>query len=96
VDKLSIKKIPLEDRPYEKFEKHGGLVLTDAELLAIIIKSGTKDLNSVDVARLLLTRHENGHAGFNHFCYISSKQIRKKVCRLQNPGRSRDVLHGSH
>ncbi len=66
MDKLSIKNIPLEDRPYEKFEKYGSLVLTDAELLAIIIKSGTKDLNSVDVARILLTNHENGHAGFKY------------------------------
>ncbi len=66
MDKLSIKNIPLEDRPYEKFEKHGGLVLTDAELLAIIIKSGSKELNSVDVARLLLTNHANGYAGFKY------------------------------
>lgn len=66
MDKLSIKNIPLEDRPYEKFEKHGGLVLTDAELLAIIIKSGSKDLNSVDVARLLLSKHSNGYDGFKY------------------------------
>lgn len=66
MDKLSIKDIPLEDRPYEKFEKHGSLVLTDAELLAIIIKSGSKELNSVDVARLLLSEHSNGHMGFKY------------------------------
>lgn len=66
MDKLSIKNIPFEDRPYEKFEKYGGLVLTDAELLAIIIKSGSKELNSVDVARLLLSKHTNGYEGLRY------------------------------
>ncbi len=72
---MSIKNIPLEDRPYEKFEKHGGLILTDAELLAIIIKSGSKELNSVDVARLLLANHTNGHAGFKYLEEASLEEL---------------------
>ena len=77
MDKLSIKNIPIEDRPYEKFEKYGGLVLTDAELLAIIIKSGSKDLNSVDVSRLLLGKHSNGYAGFKHLEEASLDELMK-------------------
>ena len=77
MDKLSIKNIPLEDRPYEKFEKYGGLVLTDAELLAIIIKSGSKELNSVDVARLLLSKHECGFAGFRYLEEASLEELMK-------------------
>ncbi|MBR6613752.1 MAG: DNA repair protein RadC [Clostridia bacterium] len=75
MDKLSIKDIPLEDRPYEKFEKYGSLILTDAELLAIVIKSGSKELNSVDVARLLLSKHESGYAGFKYLEEASLEEL---------------------
>lgn len=77
MDKLSIKDIPLEDRPYEKFEKYGSLILTDAELLAIVIKSGSKELNSVDVARLLLSKHESGYAGFKYLEEASLEELMK-------------------
>jgi len=66
LDKLIIKSIPYQDRPYEKLEMCGASRLTDAELLAIIIKSGNKDLNCVDVARIILGKHENGLSGFNY------------------------------
>lgn len=40
--------------PYEKFEKYGAETLTDAELLAIIIRTGTKDFNSVELGKKIL------------------------------------------
>ncbi len=77
MDKLSIKNIPLEDRPYEKFEMYGSSVLTDTELLAIIIKSGTKDLNSVEVSRLLLSNHSNGYSSFEYLEEASVDELMK-------------------
>ena len=54
------KYLPVAERPYEKAKELGFASLTDAELLAIILKTGTKDHNSIEVARSLLTgRHEN-------------------------------------
>ena len=43
-----------EDRPREKLLKKGVFSLSDAELLAILISSGTKELSAVDLSRELL------------------------------------------
>lgn len=43
-------KVLLEYGPYEKFVEYGPASLTESELLAIILRTGTKDKNAVDVA----------------------------------------------
>ena len=43
-------------KPYEKFLKHGAASLTDAELLAIIIRTGTKNASALSIAQKLLER----------------------------------------
>ena len=40
--------------PYEKFEKYGADTLTNAELLAIIIRTGTKNSSSVELGEKIL------------------------------------------
>lgn len=75
--KLSIKQIPLEDRPYEKFERLGASYLTEAELLAIIIKNGSRDLNSLDMAKYILSEHENGLSGFKYLQEASLDELMK-------------------
>ena len=40
--------------PYEKFETFGAQSLTDAELLAIIIRTGTKECNSIELGKKIL------------------------------------------
>ena len=52
--KLKMKELPLSERPYEKLELYGPEKLSNSELLAIIIKSGTKEENSVSVAQRIL------------------------------------------
>jgi len=52
--RLTIKELPKMDRPYEKLEQLGSNILSDAELLAIIIKTGSKNQTSVDLARKIL------------------------------------------
>ncbi len=51
---LKMKELPVLERPYEKLEKYGERMLSDAELLAIIIKNGTKEENSIDIANRIL------------------------------------------
>lgn len=51
---ISIKQIPLSERPYEKLEMYGAHTLSNAELLAIIIKNGTKEESSVMIAQRIL------------------------------------------
>lgn len=52
---MKIKELPLSERPYEKLEMYGAETLSNAELLAIIIKTGTKDETAVNVAQKILT-----------------------------------------
>ena len=75
MEKLTIKQIPIDDRPYEKFERLGATYLTDAELLAIVIKSGSKDLNSLDIARYILSNHPNGLSGFRYLKEASIAEL---------------------
>jgi DNA repair protein RadC len=51
---LKITDWAVEDRPREKLIEKGTASLTDAELLAILISSGTKDKSAVDLGRELL------------------------------------------
>lgn len=48
-----------EDRPREKLEQRGPAALTDAELLAILIGSGTQRITALDLAKTLLNEYEN-------------------------------------
>ena len=56
---FTMKNLPESERPYEKYMLYGEESLSDAELLAIILKSGTKDSNSLDLARLILKGNHN-------------------------------------
>lgn len=46
-----------DERPREKLMKHGASALSDAEILAIIIQSGTRSFSALDAAKALLERH---------------------------------------
>lgn len=53
---LTVKDLPCLDRPDEKLEKYGPKTLTDAELLAVIIRTGTKEVQSVELASQILRK----------------------------------------
>ena len=57
---MNIKELPESERPYEKLELYGEKNLTNAELLAIIIKTGTKEKTSVQLAQEILSIETNG------------------------------------
>jgi DNA repair protein RadC len=48
-----------EDRPREKLLLKGRASLSDAELLGILIGSGTKDMNAIDLAKAVLMKVNN-------------------------------------
>lgn len=48
-----------EDRPREKLEQYGSSALTNAELLAILIGSGTTKITALDLAKTLLSEYGN-------------------------------------
>ena len=49
-ENMTIKELPECERPYEKLQIYGANKLSNAELLSIIIKTGSKDATSVDLA----------------------------------------------
>ncbi len=51
---MIIKKLPELERPYEKLEIYGEENLSNSELLAIIIKTGSKDNSALDLAQKIL------------------------------------------
>lgn len=56
---VKMKELPLSERPYEKMEMYGADMLTNSELLAIIIKTGTKDETAVILAQKVLGLKNN-------------------------------------
>ena len=56
---MKIKELPYAERPYEKLELYGEKTLSDAELLAIIIKTGTKEETAVTLAQRILRLNNN-------------------------------------
>lgn len=60
---MKIKDLPEQNRPRERFIKHGPEALSDAELFAIILRTGTRDKkdvegeNVIDMSNRLIKEH---------------------------------------
>lgn len=54
---MKIKDIPKEGRPRERFLKHGPEALSDAELFAILLRTGIKNENVVDMSNRLIKEY---------------------------------------
>jgi DNA repair protein RadC len=52
--KTNIREMSVDDRPREKMVLHGKAALTDAELLAILIGSGSAEMNAIQLAEQIL------------------------------------------
>ncbi len=63
-----------EDRPREKLMLKGKAALSEAELIAILINSGTVDLTAVDVAKIILKSVGNN---LNDLARLSIKDLSK-------------------
>lgn len=73
---MKIKELPETERPYEKLELYGERALSNAELLAIIIKSGTKEKTSIEMANEILNLNKNHNKGDMNFLRdISLKEL---------------------
>lgn len=54
-----LKEIPAEERPRERLMKYGCGALATHELLAILLRTGSKDASAVDVAKALLMQFDS-------------------------------------
>lgn len=57
--KLTIKEWSVQDRPREKYAKNGAVALSDAELIAILLRTGNTAESAVDLAKKLLATSGN-------------------------------------
>lgn len=55
---VAIKMLPENMRPREKLLRFGESTLSDAELLAILIRGGTSGLNALELAQQVLAAHD--------------------------------------
>lgn len=72
-NKISIKSWAEEDRPREKLSGQGRRALTDAELIAILIGSGSRDESAVELSKRILHYYDNdlnklGKASISELC----------------------------
>ena len=82
MQKLTMKQLPKEDRPYEKCLESGAASLTGAELLAVIIRTGSREETSLELARQILSLEgqENRLLGLLHHSL-------EDYCRIKGVGK---------
>jgi DNA repair protein RadC len=73
-NKTSIKNWAEDDRPREKMAKHGAEVLSNAELLGIIINNGSKEKSAVALAKEIL---QLGQDNLDELGKLSLKELQK-------------------
>ncbi len=66
-----------EAMPYERFLKYGAESLTDAELLAIILRTGTREKNALELAEDILCLQGNMQGKLIGLHQISLEELKK-------------------
>jgi DNA repair protein RadC len=83
-NKISIKHWAEEDRPREKLLHQGKKQLSDAELIAIILGSGSREASAVMLAKQLL-------AAYDHDLHLLAKANVSELCRFKGIGAAKAV-----
>lgn len=81
--RLRIKDMPAGERPYEKLERFGPEVLSNAELLAVVIRTGSKDDTSVALAQRVLSASGDGGMAFLHDLSLQELRGTKGIGRVK-------------
>ena len=72
---LMIKELPSDERPREKLRDNGAQVMSNSELLAILLRSGNQDVSALRLAELLLER-QGGLAGLGGATAEALEQVK--------------------
>ncbi|MFP4663416.1 MAG: RadC family protein [Bacteroidales bacterium] len=80
----SIKSWAEQDRPREKLLEKGASALTDAELIAILLGSGSRNMSAVELARHMLAQYDNNLSRLG-------KASADELCRFQGVGHAKAV-----
>ena len=85
---VKIKELPISERPYEKLELYGEKALSEAELLAIIIKTGSKNETSVELAKRILGLNRNINE--NNLNFLREKSL-EEFMQIKGIGRVKAI-----
>ena len=85
---LKMKELPTGERPYEKLEIYGVKKLSNAELLAIIIKTGTKEEPAISIAQKVLSLNKEKGAGSLRFLEDISID---ELCKIRGIGKIKAI-----
>jgi DNA repair protein RadC len=83
---LSVKELPLSERPYEKCERYGASSLSDAELLAVILRTGSKKQRVIDLATNILN-YPTAYPGLKGLNYLTLNEL----MRIKGIGRVKAI-----
>ena len=72
--KSMMSELPVQERPREKFEQLGAQKLTDAELLALILRTGTRNRNAILLADEILNLDIPGE-GLEKLYHMSKQDL---------------------
>jgi DNA repair protein RadC len=70
---MKIKEIPWYNRPGIRLKRNGVSVLSDAELLAIVLGRGNKEENAIDISNRVLKAYN-----FNGIFSLSFQELKKE------------------
>ena len=62
-DLFTMRELPDTERPYERCIQYGAAALTDAQLLAVLLKTGTKEESALHLAQRVLMAKEDREPG---------------------------------
>ncbi|HCL02312.1 MAG TPA: hypothetical protein DHW61_07845 [Lachnoclostridium phytofermentans] len=71
---FSMKDLPASERPYEKCESDGAAALSDAELIAVILRTGSKETRSTELAAKILS-YSNTYPGLRGISRMTQKDF---------------------
>ena len=77
----------MQNLPYEKFISYGSRSLTDSELLAILLRTGTRGINARELGERVLTetaRYGNGLLGLYHIPM-------NELCKIEGIGKVKAI-----
>lgn len=81
-----IKDLPLEERPRERLQRYGAQVLSDAELLAVLIRTGTRAESALVLAQRIL----KGDGGKSGLAYVVDSSV-EELSKIKGIGTAKAV-----
>lgn len=74
MSRLFLKETGDVDRPYERCLRHGPSSLSDAQLLAVILRTGTQGSNAIDLSEQVL-KLSKGDSGLLGLCHLTAEEL---------------------